>query len=148
MSITKRPPILIAEDNDQDFEVIAEVIDEIGSFYPVRRVVTGEQCLELLERTEPLRPAFLLLDLNMPGLDGRDVLQAIRESTKLPRFPVIVFSTSSSPKDLGICYASGANSYHLKPVEALKFRQIVRTIISYWGEAVLLPQDDADYIHA
>jgi len=145
MSVRKRPPILIAEDNDQDFEVIAEVIDEIDVPNPIRRVVTGEQCLELLERSEPLRPMFLLLDLNMPGLDGRDVLQVIQESSNLPRFPIIVFSTSSSPKDLDTCYASGANSYHLKPVEAPKFRQMVRTIISYWGDAVLLPQDEACY---
>ncbi len=128
-------PILVAEDNDQDYEVFTEVAKELGCPRPLRRSVTGEQCVDLLSGPGAINPLVLFLDLNMPGMDGREVLNKLREDKNRGVLPVVVLSTSSNPKDIQACYADGANSYHCKPLEAPRYRELIRNMLQYWISA-------------
>lgn len=81
----------------------------------------------------------MLLDLNTPGDDGRDVLRAIRENAQLRTMPLVVLSTSDNPRDLEFCYQSGANAYHTKPMSFPAHLQTLRRIFDYWLGSVALP---------
>ena len=68
----------------------------------------------------------------MPGLDGRDILLEIKNDEKLRLLPVVIFTTSSNPRDIQSCYCNGANSYHLKPIDLHDFEAVVEVIVDYW----------------
>ena len=105
-------PLLVLEDSDDDFDTLEEARRAAGLRNEVRRAITGEACLELL-RDGSVWPAVVLLDLNTPGLDGRATLQEIKQDPALRSLPVVVFTTSSNPRDLAFCYGAGANAYHV-----------------------------------
>lgn len=84
-------------------------------------------------------PAIVLLDLNLPGTDGRAVLNILKKDPLLHTIPVIVFSTSSSSRDIDDCYQLGANSYLTKPIEYAVLEEKIRLTISYWLDASELP---------
>lgn len=133
-------PIIVVEDNDDDFAIIQEALIQRQIHNPIIRAADGETCLNLLRSQEqPMRPVLLLLDLNLPGLDGRDVLEEIKTDTQLRSIPVIVITTSASPRDIEVCYNHGVNSYHLKPLAVPEFRSIIDGIASYWTELSVLP---------
>ncbi|MFN8489371.1 MAG: response regulator [Caldilineaceae bacterium] len=135
-------PILIAEDNDEDYAMIIEGLRLANVQHPVQRVVDGESCLAALNKIagkRRLEAAFLLLDLNLPGIDGRTILAEIKQMPQLRALPIIVFTTSANPVDIASCYRSGANSYHLKPLEVPAFRRVIQEIANYWLRTVILP---------
>lgn len=136
MVLTKQP-LLVVEDCDEDFETIDRVIRRKG--VEVMRAKTGDQGLALL-RAPDLRGRALvvLLDLNTPGTDGRQVLREIKSDAGLKLVPVIVFTTSANPEDIKHCYLNGANSYHLKPLELRRFEETVSSIANYWVDRVVL----------
>ena len=80
-----------------------------------------------------------MLDLNLPGTDGREVLAKMKEDESSKKIPVIVFSTSSNPEDIEICYKWGANSYMLKPMNISELQKSLKISIVYWFEVVVLP---------
>ena len=84
-------------------------------------------------------PDLLLLDLNMPRLDGRAALREIKRDPKLCKLPVVVLTTSNSPADIDACYASGANSYITKSVSFAGLVEAMRNLNRYWAETVQLP---------
>jgi CheY-like chemotaxis protein len=96
------PAVLVVEDSDEDFDTAQEALQQAGLKNEVRRAATGGRCLDLLRGKggAPLRPAFVLMSLNTPGLDGREALKQIKGDARLNALPVIVFSTSSYPGDL------------------------------------------------
>lgn len=112
---------------------------------PVLRCEDGDQALEYLQGYGkavgwPLTlPAIVLLDLNLPGTDGRTVLSTLKQDTRLHSIPVIMFSTSSSERDVAECYQLGANSYLTKPIEYAALEEKIRLTIHYWLEATTLP---------
>lgn len=112
---------------------------------PVLRCVDGDQALEYLQgygrhvSWPAVLPAIILLDLNMPGTDGRQVLETIKQDEVLSSIPVIIFSTSSNTKDIEECYQLGANSYLTKPIEYAALEAKIQLIVRYWLEAVELP---------
>lgn len=112
---------------------------------PVLRCEDGDQALEYLQGYGkavgwPLTlPAIVLLDLNLPGTDGRTVLNILKQDTRLHSIPVIMFSTSSSERDVAECYQLGANSYLTKPIEYAALEEKIRLTIHYWLEATTLP---------
>lgn len=146
MNNSNKRPIIIAEDNDDDFSLIQETLLKHNVMNPMRRVANGEACLDLLRGVDeaPVRPLLLLLDLNLPGIDGRDVLEEIKTDAKLSMIPVIVLTTSSNPYDIEICYRFGANSYHLKPLDVPEFRHVVTGIVDYWLGLSILPTEGND----
>ena len=135
----KPPPIVIVEDSDEDFDTVQQAIQKANIAAEVRRATTGGGCLELLRGVAAVHPALVLMDLNTPGTDGREALAAIKADPSLKIYPVVVFSTSSNPKDLTFCYEAGANAYHVKPVRYLDHLQIVIEILTYWLGRVTLP---------
>ena len=124
--------ILIIEDSDEDFETIERVVRQTG-LAKIIRATNGEQGLRLLrDEIQNQCIELILLDLNMPGLDGRDILLEIKNDEKLRLLPVVIFTTSSNPRDIQSCYCNGANSYHLKPIDLHDFEAVVEVIVDYW----------------
>ena len=127
-----KQPILVIDDSDEDFETIERVILRTGRA-KITRATNGEHGLHLMRSQQPGHGIDLvLLDLNMHGLDGREVLREIKTDENLRIIPVVVFTTSSNPRDIQSCYRFGANSYHLKPIDLYEFEAVVQTIIEYW----------------
>lgn len=134
-------PIVVVEDSDEDFDTIQEAARRARLPNPLLRATTGGGCLELLRglAAEPVRPALVLMDLNTPGLDGREALREIKADARLGALPVVVLSTSSDPRDLAFCYTAGANAYHLKPVRYTDHLQVLLDVFAYWLDRVVLP---------
>ena len=135
-------PVLVLEDSDEDFDTAEEAARAAGVTNPLRRAKTGDACLDLLRgrgAVEPLRPCLLLLDLNTPGMDGRDALVAIRADPALRELPVVVLSTSVRDPDVALCYDHGANAFHRKPVRYAEHLALVREVLAYWLTSVTLP---------
>ncbi len=134
--------ILVVEDSDEDFDTVRDAARRAALPQEIRRATTGDAALGLLadwERENQALPALVLLDLNTPGGDGREVLRAVRENPRLRALPLVVLSTSDNPRDLDFCYTSGANAYHTKPVGYPAHLAVLQQIFHYWLTAVSLP---------
>lgn len=138
-------PILVVEDSDEDFETLTRLMKRACIINPIFRCCDGEEALDFLNQEgaygqakKAPRPSLVLLDLNLPGTDGREVLQHVKQNASLSAIPVVILTTSSNPKDLEFCYANGANSYLLKPMSLKKFQRSIQILIDYWFEAVTL----------
>jgi len=114
---------------------------------PVQRCTNGDQAIDyLLQRGEfsgsgkAPRPNIILLDLNLPGTDGKEVLRIIKADPNLHKIPVIVLTTSNAEQDIEQCYAAGANSYVQKPVDLVGFIQSVARLTDYWFNVSILPK--------
>jgi len=138
--------ILVVEDMDEDFETVVEAARRAGISNPLRRAISGTECLSMLQelvRNKSSWPALILLDLNTPGDNGRDALSQIKNDPKLRFIPTVVLSTSANPRDVDFCYANNANAYHIKPVNYALHLQSVQDIFGYWLSRVLLPNEQA-----
>jgi len=130
---------VVIEDSDEDFETVMEAVKLAEVKAEVRRAVTGEGGLSLLRKLTQQHPIIVLMDLNTPGTDGREALVLLKSDPALKSIPVVVFSTSANPKDVGFCYAAGANAYHVKPVRYPDHRQLVIDLVRYWVDRVAIP---------
>ncbi|MEM8809284.1 MAG: response regulator [Cyanobacteria bacterium P01_G01_bin.38] len=140
------PTLLVVEDSDEDFEAFGRVLHKSSDIeVPLCRCVDGDEALDFLFQTgeyaerKPEPPGLIMLDLNLPGTDGREVLTQIKQDERLKMIPVVVFTTSSNPKDIEACYQAGANSYMLKPMNTGQLQTSVRLFIDYWFKAMVLP---------
>lgn len=139
---TKRnAPILIVEDSLPDYQAVLRVIKKKGMENPVYHCMTGQDALDFLYRSgryvnenDSPRPGLVLLDLNMPGTDGREVLKKIKSEQGLKSIPVIIFTTSDSDKDIAESYESGANTYITKPVDLSELNGVIDILRTYWFE--------------
>jgi len=140
MPLFKQPPVMlvVVEDSDEDFDTVVEAVKRSGVTADVRRATSGEAGLAVIRELATDRPVLVLMDLNTPGTDGREALAAIKTDPALKSIPVVVFSTSANPKDVEICYAAGANAYHVKPVRYPDHLQLVIDLVSYWFGRVAL----------
>ena len=121
-----------------------------GLANPIVHVTTGEAALDYLYRRGKYtdeayqgQPSVVLLDLNLPGIDGAEVLESIRADANLQLLPVIMLTTSDSPEDVERVYRAGASSYVRKPVDLDRFMEAIRRLREYWFEVVVLPRVDA-----
>ena len=134
--------IAVTEDSDEDFDSVIDAARCADILLPILRARCGGECLQLLRsshsRNEAL-PVLLLLDLNLPGDDGRDVLRDLRSDAAFATLPVVVLSASANPRDLQFCYANGANAYHVKPVNYTMHLAVLRGIFDYWLRNAVLP---------
>jgi CheY-like chemotaxis protein len=138
--------LLIIEDSDEDFEALCRMIKNAPTQCQVYRCHDGDEALEFLfhtgqyanPETAPL-PSLILLDLNLPGLDGRDVLSQVKQDQTLKSIPIVVLSTSNNPKDTRICYQTGVNGYLIKPINAIKFKHNMQIFMEYWFNVITLP---------
>lgn len=140
-------PVLLIEDSPEDYEATLRAFRACGLENPVHRCADAEEAMDYLHRRGAFinlpdnPPAIILLDLNLPGADGRDILAELKASERFRRIPVIVLTTSSDQRDIDICYQRGANSYIQKPVSFSVFTSLIGQLKSYWFEAVLLPAE-------
>lgn len=138
-------PILVVEDNAEDYTALSRAFRKHALQHPVLRCEDGDQALEYLQGHGKAAgwpatlPALVLLDLNLPGTDGRMVLETLKKDPRLRVIPVIVFSTSSSARDIEHCYQLGANSYLTKPIEYAVLEEKIRLTIHYWLGVSELP---------
>jgi CheY-like chemotaxis protein len=143
--------LLIIEDSDEDFEALRRIINLVSTFaVKIDRCIDGDDALDFLNQAGTYQnyidicyPDLIVLDLNLPGTDGREVLATIKQSKILRKIPVVVFSTSSNPKDIEACYQSGANSYLYKPMNINELKESVRMMLDYWFKATVLPSSQS-----
>ncbi len=141
--------ILIVEDSDIDYETTIRAFKKSSMANPVQRCEDGEEALDYLyhrnqfsDKDKSPRPDLILLDLNLPGTDGREVLEEIKKDPKLKTIPVIVLTTSSDDKDIEKCYQAGANSYIHKPVDLQGFFEAIQRLKDFWFEVAILPKNE------
>jgi CheY-like chemotaxis protein len=135
--VKRDPLILLVEDSPEDYEVTVRSLRRAGYTQELHHCQSGDDALARL-RSDP-RPNLVLLDLNLPGLDGREVLAEIKQDARLRSIPVAVLTTSDSPADVEACYQAGANCYLVKPVDLERFERTVRSLREFWLECVVLP---------
>ena len=133
-------PILLVDDNDDDVEAAMRGFKRTNLKNPIVRAATGTEALGML-RDHKLRPALILLDLNMPGLDGRRVLAILKADSELKKIPVVILTTSSDERDVEECYMLGANTYVQKPVDLDGLFAAIQRLKDYWFEIALLPKE-------
>lgn len=140
--------ILIAEDSDDDYEITLHAFKKSGNMKnSLYRVEDGQELLDYLNKNgkyadfeDWLLPGIILLDLNMPGIDGRTALQEIKGDERFRNIPVVVLTTSDDEKDINECYKVGANTYIQKPVDLDGFFNAIKNLKEYWFEIAILPK--------
>lgn len=140
---TKPVNILLVEDNPSDVRLTKEVLKD-GKIKNVLNVVMdGEEAINYLKKRDHFNdattPDIILLDLNLPKKDGREVLAEIKSDDNLKQIPVIILTTSAAEQDILSTYAHHANCYIMKPVDFNQFIQVVRSIENFWLTIVKLP---------
>jgi CheY-like chemotaxis protein len=137
--------ILLVEDNPGDVRLTREALKEGKVYNHLSVVPDGVEALHYLRRRGPygdaVRPDVILLDLNLPRKDGREVLAEIKNDETLRRIPVVVLTTSGAEADILRSYALHANCYITKPVDLEQFITVVRSIESFWFSIVNLPSE-------
>lgn len=139
--------ILIAEDDDDSYFLIEEAFRESRLINHIHRVVDGEELMDYLmgrgkykDLSVSIKPGLILLDLNMPRKDGREVLKELKEHPELRKIPVIVMTASKAEEDIAKSYDLGASSYIRKPVSFVELVEVMNIFKRYWLEIVeLLP---------
>ena len=145
-SVNAQPlEILLVEDNPGDIRLIKEILKEGRINNNLNITEDGEEAMEFLRKEGEFanspRPDLILLDLNLPKKDGREVLEEIKEDENLRRIPVVVLTTSKAEKDILKSYDMHANSYITKPVDFDQFIKVIKSIEDFWLEVVKLPED-------
>ena len=135
--------ILIAEDDADDRYLMKTALEETGVTEVVEYVENGVEVMSFLESInedngELNYPQFILLDLNMPKMDGREVLKKIKSNDSFRKIPVIVFSTTKNQLEVKRCYDLGANTYIVKPVTYDSLVDTIREICTYWFNTATL----------
>ncbi|MES2328881.1 MAG: response regulator [Bacteroidota bacterium] len=140
----KNLSILIAEDDADDRFLMQKAIDEVGyKDVQIRFVENGVEVLADLNNIKSLKaknayPKFILLDLNMPKMDGREVLKNLKTDEEFRKIPVIIFSTTKNQLEVKRCYDLGANTYIVKPVNFDSLVETIQHIRTYWLETATL----------
>ncbi|RJQ52589.1 MAG: response regulator [Nitrospiraceae bacterium] len=137
--------ILMADDDEDDRLMAEEALREAKLLNPIRFVKDGEELLDYLyhqgkysDRESAPRPGLILLDLNMPKKDGREVISEIKENSELRQIPVVVLTTSEAEEDIYRTYNLGVNSYITKPVAFEGLVEVMKNLANYWFNIVKL----------
>jgi len=145
------PPMLIVEDSNEDFESFRRYLRRSPLQIPIYRCTNGEQALAFLYHTgnytnsqSAPRPGLIILDLNLPGTDGREVLRRVKQDESLKKIPIVVFTTSDNPRDIEDCYQFGVNSYIVKPINIEQLKRDIQVIIDYWFDVTTLSERSED----
>jgi CheY-like chemotaxis protein len=141
--MNKGVKILLVEDNEGDIVLTLEALKEAKINNVIQVVKDGEEALQYLRKQERFSnmetPDLILLDINLPKLNGKEVLAEIKKDEDLMIIPVVILTTSDSEKDILESYQYHANCYITKPVDFQKFMDVVRTIKDFWIDIVQLP---------
>ena len=131
MKITNTP-ILLVEDDQVDVMTVKRALKEIHVTNPVVNRENGEEALKYLRDPKSVKPCIILLDLNMPIMNGIEFLQVAKQDAQLKRIPVIVLTTSEEQQDKVNSFDLGVAGYMAKPVDYQQFVDVMRTIDAYW----------------
>jgi len=141
--VTEALRILLVEDNPGDADMTCETLTDRVPDVAISVVNDGEKALAYLSGRAPYehvaRPDLVILDLNLPKVDGREVLAEIKQDPSLKKIPVVILTSSDAPSDVVRSYELGANSYVTKPIGLGAFQSVVLSLASYWLELVELP---------
>ena len=149
METTRKAVVILIADDDADDRMMAkEALEENRLANEIRFVVDGEDLMDYLHcrgkyaapGSAP-RPGLILLDLNMPKMDGREALAEIKNDPNLRQVPVVILTTSKAEEDIYRTYQLGVNSFITKPVSFTSLAEVMKTITKYWFEIVELPAD-------
>jgi two-component system, chemotaxis family, response regulator Rcp1 len=139
--------VLLVEDNPGDVRLTKEALKEGKLLNQLTVVGDGVEALSFLRKegkyADAIQPELILLDLNLPKKDGREVLAEIKADPKLRRIPVVVLTTSSAEEDILKIYDLHANCYITKPVDLEQFMGVVKSIEDFWVSVVKLPSYEA-----
>jgi CheY-like chemotaxis protein len=146
--VAELKPILLVDDSDQDVELTIVALHEEGKIAnSIDVAYDGEEALDYLfcrgsfaERPD-IKPAVILLDLKMPKVDGFEVLETIKNDQHLSSIPVVILTSSKEDQDIAKSYASGANTFVVKPVDSDQFLNAIKQIGLFWGVVNVLSRD-------
>ena len=131
--------ILLVEDDESDAELVRRALKGCN----LSVASNGRQALDYLHRLGEFRevgkPDLILLDINMPGMDGKQLLRNIKQDEDLRSIPTVMLTTSAARTDVLDCYAGGVNCYVVKPFDAHKFTDVVRQVVAFWSSVSMLP---------
>ena len=146
--MSRQAQILLVEDNHMDITLTIDAFKEVGLQNIIHVVKTGQEALDYLfgktqysdRSTYPL-PDIILLDLKLPGINGHEVLQQVKQTNGLKRIPVIILTSSKEEGDRSLSYDIGANSYLVKPISFEGFLDVARQVGNYWLSLNVGPPD-------
>lgn len=130
--------ILMVDDDLDDIMLVSDAFSRIETGIDFRSVKNGRELLDYLRRKEK-RPDLILLDLNMPLMNGRETLREIKATTDFQYIPVVVFTTSADEKTISDCYCLGASAYIVKPAGFEELTETARSISKFWFQVAKLP---------
>jgi len=130
--------VLLVEDNEADIDLVKTGLEEAGSSIKLHVKSDGREALRFLDAQKP-RPDLVILDLNLPGANGFDILESMKSNPDLREIPVVVFSTSTASRDIRKAYGLSANSYVKKPSDLDEYDRAVGAIRQFWMETAALP---------
>ena len=140
------PQVLLVDDNPADIDLTSEVLWRCEQHFQISAVADGEEALAFLRRqgryTDAVRPDLVVLDLNLPRKDGREVLSELKRDPDLARIPVVIFTTSQASTDVNRSYDLGANCYLRKPGNFPEFEAAVQAMADFWFGLVTLPHKE------
>ena len=139
---------MLVDDNPGDIRLIVETFKDSENEIEFNVAVNGNQALEKLRRegnfANEKRPDLIILDLNLPQKDGREVLAEIKSDNKLKQIPVIVLTTSAADQDIKVTYDLHANCFLTKPVDLDRFMECLKSVEEFWVNVATLPPRDED----
>jgi two-component system response regulator len=134
-------PILIVDDSLDDVEATKRAFSKANLRNAIQHCESGEEALAYLRDETTAKPGIILLDLNMPGLDGRKTLEVIKRTQGFKSIPVVILTTSNDERDVKACYELGANTFIQKPVDFDGLISAIRRLKEYWFEIAVLPKE-------
>jgi CheY-like chemotaxis protein len=138
--------VLVVDDNAADTALLQAVFRQLQLTHRLHVVADGLEALSFLHKEGKFahapRPCVILLDLNLPKLNGREVLQQLKQSSALRTIPVMIFSSSAAEDDILESYEHGANAYLVKPFQLHELVELMRTLVEFWTSHVRLPSSD------
>lgn len=136
--------LLVVEDNRADARLVEEAFKEIDAPIQLSQVEDGEEAMNVLRgvgvHANAPRPNLILLDLNLPRKDGREVLAEVKADPELRRIPVVIMTSSQDPEDVCRCYDLGANCYVAKALQYDEFFRRIKSLADFWLTVVKLPE--------
>lgn len=138
----KKPfSVLAVDDSEWDLEMLHVAFENAEILCDLTTVMSGQEAITHLEKNKEDKnfPNVILLDINMPGLNGFDVLNKLKNDNLLQQIPVIMLTSSSNPKDVQLAYSQHANSYIIKPLELDEFVNIARGLENFWHKCCISP---------
>ncbi len=141
--------LLIVDDDPAQLQLAQSLLAELGLPHRCHHASDGPKAIDFLQRKHPFeeapRPHLILMDLNMPGMDGCEVLRRVKSDAQLCAIPVIMFSSSQALQDVNAAYCGRANAYICKPTELEANLTLFRDIVRFWAEVAVLPGDTAAF---